>query len=48
MEGKYDLTWGEDKLNEFPKLIQDRHEDVQLVAFGKSAHTPWRDEPDKF
>lgn len=44
MEGKWDLTWGEEKAKNF----HAHHPRAELMVFERSAHGPFEDEPDEF
>ena len=44
MEGKWDLTWAEDKAEKFQKCFSGS----KLVMFERSGHSPFEDEPEKF
>jgi proline iminopeptidase len=44
MEGKWDLTWGEEK----PRAFAENHPGSKLILFERSSHNPFEDEPEKF
>jgi len=44
VEGKWDMSWGEDKPGQFHR----NHPNARLVVFEESAHSPFEDEPDRF
>lgn len=44
VESRWDMSWGEDK----PKRFAENHPNAKLILFEESAHSPFRDEPDRF
>ncbi len=44
LEGKWDLTWGEEK----PQIFKGNHPNAQMVVFENSGHGIYDEEPEKF
>lgn len=44
LEGKWDLTWGEQKAN----ILRRNHPNARMVVFEKSGHSIYHEEPDRF
>ena len=44
LEGRCDLTWNTDK----PEKLKGNHPSAKMIFFERSAHSPFRDEPEAF
>ncbi len=44
LEGKWDLTWNEDK----PQILKDNHPGAEMVVFENGGHGIYDEEPDRF